>query len=88
MKPAEHVLDRYHDEEIVYAKNQHDYLPLPALPIGDPTRGIVLTRWTMSLRERIKVLFSGSVFVQIMTFRQPLQPIAVSVDQPSEDPSN
>lgn len=70
--------------EIVIAKDQPEYLPLPAMRIGDPSAGVLLARWRMSWRERIRALFSGDVYVQIMTFGRPVQPLSVSTEVPEE----
>ena len=83
MKPASPVFtQKYVELEVVYAKDQPQYMPLPALRIGEP--GIILTRWRMSWRERLIALFRGSVYLQVMTHDLPLQPVSVFVDRPKE----
>ncbi|MGE5528072.1 MAG: hypothetical protein ACM3X6_02890 [Patescibacteria group bacterium] len=37
----------------------------------------------MTFYERIKVLFSGRMWLNLLTFDQPLQPQLLSVDKPS-----
>lgn len=64
----------------VFAENQDEYLPLPAYFDGD----VVTSCWRLSFVERIKVLFRGRVFLQVLTFGTPLQPIKMSVDNPVE----
>jgi hypothetical protein len=66
-------------EEVVFAKNQPQYLPLPAIRCQD---GTVITRWKLSIRERIKILLTGHFFLHQLTFNQPLQPQRPSVDIP------
>lgn len=79
MKPATPVIKRLKDKEIVFAKNQPEYLPLPALVSQD---GMVTMRWKLTWFERLRVLIHGSVFVQLLTFGKPLQPIKVSAEPP------
>lgn len=64
---------------VVYAENQKEYLPLPAHRSDD---GVVTSCWELTWPERFKVLFSGNIFIQNMTFNQPLQPQRPSVDNP------
>lgn len=56
-----------------FAKHQKEYNTLPALKI--PTvEGTVTTCWRLSFKERLRVLFLGNVWMQLMTFNNPLQP--------------
>ena len=59
-----------------YAKDQPEYLPLPAHRTAG---GWVTSCWKLTLRERIKVLFTGRVFLTVATFNKPLQPQILSV---------
>lgn len=63
MKPFSPVLPSHPGlPEIVYAKDQPEYLQLPAVQIAyaDGTKAAI-TRWRLSLRERIRVLLSGCI---------------------------
>jgi len=84
MQPTSPVLRGHEHEEIVLAKNQPEYLSLPVLPIGSASDGILLTRWELSWRERLRALFVGEMYVQVMTFGQRLQPICPMVFPPGE----
>ncbi len=66
---------------IVYAENQEEYLSLPAHRTDD---GIVTSCWKLSCWERIKVLFLGKLFLQVLTFNNPLQPLLLIIDKPKE----
>ncbi|HKQ24130.1 MAG TPA: hypothetical protein VJT81_06775 [Burkholderiales bacterium] len=68
---------------VTLAKDQPEYLPLPAHRGED---GIVTTCWQLSIRERFKVLFAGRLWLQQMTFDQPLQPQRPSVERPLPEP--
>lgn len=61
----------------VYAKDQKEYQPLPAMKV-DGREGIVVTCWKMSFRERLRVIFTGKVWLSCMTFNQPLQPVKLA----------
>lgn len=65
---------------VVIAKDQPQYLPLPARVTAD---GEVTSCWAMSWRERLRVLFAGRIYVTNLTFRQPLQPQRISVEPPA-----
>jgi len=64
--------------EVVFAKDQPEYIPLPAIYKD----GIVTTRWSLSWRERFRILFSGSLWLMIATFGEPLQPVKMSTECP------
>jgi len=62
-----------------YAKEQPEYSPLPAHKSLD---GMVTTCWSFSFMERIKILIFGKLFLQILTFNKPLQPLKMEIDKP------
>lgn len=67
-------------QNIVFAKDQPEYIPLPALKI-DSTEGYVISCWKMTFIERIKVLFTGKVWLSLMSFNKPLTPSSLSVNR-------
>ena len=79
MKPVSPVAldpeDRWSVSEIVFAKDQPEYIPLPALKFQD---GLVVTRWGLSWKERLTILLGGSVYLGLLTYNHPLQPIRIS----------
>jgi len=66
---------------VIYAKDQPEYLPLPAHRSED---GCVTTRWRLTWKERLQLLFSGELYLQILTFNDPLQPTKMSTELPIE----
>ena len=62
-----------------YAKDQPEYLPLPALKMDD---GEIVTCWRLSLVERLKILWTGNMWLNVLTFNEPLQPLRMSVNKP------
>ncbi len=71
MKPIE-----FEQQNITYAKDQKEYLPLPA---HKDKLGVVTSCWKMSFKERLTVLFTGRVYSSLWTFYQPLQPQLLKV---------
>ena len=59
---------------VVFAKDQPEYLQLPAYRSKE---GIVNTCWKLSFVERIKLLFTGKIYVSLLTWNKPLQPLKV-----------
>ena len=82
MSPVSPVIPGKKDHEVVYAKDQPQYLPLPAYRSAG---GLVITRWRLSLFERIRVLMSGSVWLSILTFGHPLQPVKLQATCPEQE---
>ncbi|HLX52873.1 MAG TPA: hypothetical protein VKR58_02975 [Aquella sp.] len=66
---------------VVYAENQPEYHPLPALRKAN---GRIMICWKLTWKERIKLLFTGKLYHQVLTFNYPLQPIILSTDYPEE----
>ena len=75
MKPIE-----FKHQNVVYAKDQPEYQPLPALKIDSP-QGEVISCWQMSFKERMKVLFTGVIWVSLVSFNKPLTPSFISVNR-------
>ena len=65
----------------VYAKDQKPYIPLPVYE-DDKQGGRVFHCWKLSLWERVKILFLGKLWINVLNFGQKLQPIKPSVDSP------
>jgi hypothetical protein len=66
----------------IYAKDQPEYLPLPARVDGS---GTVVTCWRLTFKERCRILFLGTFFLTLLTFNHPLQPIRLSLDKPETE---
>lgn len=70
---------KFKESNVVFAKDQKEYLPLPAWRDSD---GTVISCWGLSFKERIKLLFSGRVWLRLLTYNKPLQPQRLDVDYP------
>jgi hypothetical protein len=72
--------------EVVFAKDQPQYLQLPACHVlrdhgGDLWRSVV-SRYRLAWRERLRVLFFGDLWLEQVTFGNALQPQRPSVFEP------
>jgi hypothetical protein len=62
--------------EVVYAKDQPEYTPLPVYLQPD---GTVHTCW-MPSEEEIRAILAGEpIVIEVLTFGRPLQPLRVFV---------
>jgi hypothetical protein len=82
--PAPHVLAGYEAQEVVAAKDQQQYQPLPILAARTPSgklssSGIRLSRWTFTPEERAQVARDGEILLYQYTFNEPLQPVYLQV---------
>ncbi len=71
---------KFKHQNITFAENQPEYLPLPALKL-DTLQGEVITCWQLSFKERIKVLFLGKVWMCLVSFNRPLTPSMLAVNR-------
>jgi hypothetical protein len=80
MKPVSPVVPRTPcAAEIVIAKDQPQYEPLPAIPLEG---GVLLTRWELSSEDLARINVDRSVYLYIYTFGSPVQPLYMTVDPP------
>lgn len=68
MKPIE-----FPESNAVFAKDQPEYIPLPVFKAKTP-EGQCISCWELSFTERLRILFTGKLWVSLMTFNQPLMP--------------
>jgi len=72
---------------VVMAINQQDkYRPLPSARTPD---GRVVSAWLPTAEDLAKLLDGEAVYLTVKTFNEPLQPVLVTVGQPTlkEEPS-
>ena len=72
----------FEKQNTVYAKDQPQYHPLPCYRVPDDSEGRIVFCWSLNFAERIKVLFVGKIWGQVLTFNQPLQPQSMDVRYP------
>lgn len=82
MTPIEQIIPGFklpEEEMVVYAKDQPEYIPLP---MWKGPEGLRVSRWRLSWKERILVLLGGSIWLSILTFNKPLQPVKLETQCP------
>lgn len=75
-------LIEFKEQTVVIAKDQPQYLPMPAYAYKDDPSGRIVCCWKLSLMERIRLLFRGTIWQQMLTFRQKIQPQKITVEKP------
>lgn len=65
-------------QHVVYAADQPEYQPLP---VWKRSGGQVVSRWRLSWKERLAVLLGRDLYVEVLTFGQPLQPIYMAFSE-------
>lgn len=61
---------------VVFARDQPEYDPLPALVFPD---GKIVTEWTFTEEERAAIAKGENLRLWIWTFGQRLQPVALQI---------
>lgn len=79
------VVDGLEAKETVYAKDQPEYIPLRTLRSSGPM-GAVISRWTLTPEQRKAVADGADIFLELSTFRNPLQPIRMAISDGNLDP--
>lgn len=72
------VVEEMEKAEVVYARTQPEYNPLRTLVSRDQTRK-VLSRWEPTPAQRKAIAEGEDIFLELMTFGNPLQPIRMFV---------
>jgi hypothetical protein len=73
MKPIE-----FAEQTMVWAKDQPPYLPLPAWVNERET----VSCWGLTWGDRLRLLFTGRLWLRQMNFGSPLQPQQVTAYSP------
>lgn len=73
-------LIEFPEQTVVVAKNQPQYIPLPAYI--SPDKNELVCCWSLSLIERLQLLFTGKIWHQVLIFNKPLQPQLLRITKP------
>lgn len=68
----------FKEHNVVFAKDQKEYQPLPALKFED---GTVVTCWKLSWKEMFRLVFTRKIWLAQLSFNKPLQPQFVTVNK-------
>lgn len=66
---------------VFYGAGQSEYETMPAIRHNDEW-GTVTSCWRLSLWERLVMLFTGEVYVQLLTYNKPIMPQLLSIKNP------
>lgn len=61
------------EQNQVFGKDQPQYQPLPGFLDAGP-KGEFVSCWELSFKERLRILFTGKLWVCLLTFHNPLTP--------------
>jgi len=76
-------LIEFPEQTVVIAKDQSEYVPLPAHRFPNDSQGRIAFCWRLTWRERLRVLFGGVIWHQVLTFGRPLQPQLLATEKPA-----
>lgn len=74
------VVEGLEQHEVTYAKEQPQYIPLRTLRSRNPECE-VLSRWSPTPEQRQAIAEGADIYLELSTFRQPLQPIRLGVSK-------
>lgn len=72
-------LKEFEGQTALIAENQPEYIPMPA---HISPEGVVTCCWHLTWRERFRLLLTGEIWHQILTFRTDLQQQKLSTERP------
>lgn len=62
MKPVE-----FPGVNVVFAKDQPEYVPLPAMKVPDDPQGLIITKWELSPDELKRIQETGTIHLSVLT---------------------
>jgi hypothetical protein len=54
------------------------------MKIPNDPQGLIITKWQLSPEELERIKETGTIHLSMLTFNQPLQPVLLTVDLPTE----
>ena len=78
---------KFPEANVTLAKDQPEYIPLPVRRLSRPVNpeGLATSCWHLTVRERLRLLVTGKLWLNQLTWHQPLQPQRPSVFPPWEE---
>ncbi len=73
MKPID-----FPEVNVIYAKDQPEYNPLP---VFKDNKGTVVSCWEFTDEEIEQIKMNKCLWLSVMTFNQPLQPLFMTADK-------
>jgi hypothetical protein len=78
MRPISPVIDGYQKHEVIFAKNQEEYLPLPALVLEGEEKPVV-SRWRLDDEERKQIAAGADILLTQNIFTDLYHPVRLEV---------
>lgn len=78
LRPAPSIHPDLKQWEVIFAKDQPEYIPLAALR-SRYENGKVMSRWPLSQEQRDAIASGADIYLELLTFNRPLQPIVLFV---------
>jgi len=75
-------LIEFPEQTVVIAKNQPEYLPMPAHIDSSRPEYETTICWKLSWKERLSILFSGVIWHQVWTLGKSMQPQRLATQKP------
>jgi len=72
----------FKEQNVTFAKDQPQYLPLPAYKVPNDINGHLVCYWRLTFLERLQLIFTGKIWHSVLTFNASLQPQSLSVEKP------
>lgn len=72
MKPI-----KFKEANVVFYKDKPGYMPMYAFKTSD-AEGYIVSCWNLSISERIRVLFTGKIWINSMMYHNPITAIFMS----------
>ena len=80
MKPISPVIKGLEQVEVVFAKDQKEYLPLPALVLSGPEKPVI-SRWALDEEERKLVAAGADILLAQWIFEDRYHPVLLEVSE-------
>lgn len=81
MTPIREIIPGVNFSPVMVAKDQPEYQTLPCAFV-EGAEGRRVSRWKLTWRERIRVLFSGSLWLTLLSFNGPVTPCMIDTECP------
>lgn len=77
MKPI-----NFKQANVIFAKDQPEYNPLPAYKIPEDPEGTIITKWELTPEELNEINETGCLYLKVLTFNYPPQPVLLTTQNP------
>lgn len=71
---------KFKECNVVFAENQDEYENLPAFK-NNTQGGEVITCWNLNFKERLRILYKGELWLNMLTFNKPLTPVYLTTNK-------